>query len=77
MFQGRTVFVLEVPSLQYAGRRNWVDDSTPMYYPVSEETMPGLEAAWQRLTQPSGKGNGRGSDRVITQALKDWVIERL
>ena len=73
LFQGRTVFVLEVPSLQYAGRRNWVDETTPMYYPVSEETMPGLEAAWQRLT----RGPGRRGDRIITQELKDWVIERL
>ena len=73
LFQGRTVFVLEVPSLQYAGRRNWVDDRSFMYYPVSKETMPGLEAAWQWLTQ----GPGKGSDRIITQALKDWVIERL
>ena len=51
MFEGRTVFVLEVPALQYAGGRNWVDERSEMYYPVSEETLPGLEAAWMRLTR--------------------------
>ena len=35
--------------------------------------MPGLEAAWMRLT----RGPGRGADREITQALKEWVLERL
>ena len=73
VFQGRRIFVLEVPALQYAGGRNWVDERTPLYYPVSEETMPGLEAAWMRLA----RGPGRGADREITQALKELVLERL
>ena len=56
LFEGRTVFVLEVPALQYAESRNYVDERAEMYYPVSEETMPGLEAAWMRLTRGGGRG---------------------
>ena len=55
-----------MPALQYAGGRNWVDERAEMYYPVSEETMPGLEAAWMRLT----RGGGWGAEREITDALK-------
>ena len=48
LFRGRTVFVLQVPSLQVSTSRNWTS-TQEMYFPISGETMPGLEERWNEL----------------------------
>ena len=73
LFRGRTVFVLEIPALQVSTSRQWADVSKEMYYPITEETLPGVEEGWRTLT----RGPGDGADRQITPALKRWVIDRL
>ena len=73
LFRGRTAFVLEIPTLQVSTDRQWVDTQKEMYYPVTEETLPGVEERWRTLT----RGSGSGADRQITPAFKRWVIDRL
>ena len=73
LFRGRTVFVLEIPTLQVSTDRQWVDTQKEMYYPVTEETLPGVEERWSTLTSEPGTG----AYRQITPAFKRWVIDRL
>ena len=56
------MFVLEIPALQVSTTRLWVDVSKEMYYPITEETLSGVEEKWRTLT----RGPGTGADRQIT-----------
>ena len=67
LFRGRTVFVLEIPTLQVSTDRQWVDTQKEMYYPVTEETLPGVEERWRTLTR--GPGTGGQTDHACIQAL--------